>query len=411
MIKNVVILMGRGIEGCGVTKYTIELAKYLGKKGYIYKILASGDKNWSRKKSHPVDNIELVKFADDSKLEGIVATCNSADVVLINSLPVKNIGNSRGYPEEAIENFKKIIGSITKPIIPIQHDHNNLSIIRNGALEEVLDKCRAVFSHAEDNDFVKFVKNYTNDGNPLMSFFGESRSIPIHTFQPGMYFDEVRKKYWKPVNQIDKRINRWIGRCVTWKGYDPIIKFHKQYLRQAGYCTVLEGIEKSPAFLDFKDKYEFINNTAVDIKDVDLKQHYGEDVMVFNIFNNEELLERMSTTGFGYQLTHLDPSYVKHSIEYTHCEVPSTGTISVFNEKFGKLCIHRKTGNPIIEDDSGTLWLSYDNMPETLEKINKLSNDDVLYDETREKIYEYYKSHQDADAVFDELMNKIGEYA
>ena len=33
---KVAIIMGRGIEGCGVTKFTVEQTKWLKKNGYDY---------------------------------------------------------------------------------------------------------------------------------------------------------------------------------------------------------------------------------------------------------------------------------------------------------------------------------------------------------------------------------------
>ena len=45
----------------------------------------------------------------------------------------------------------------------------------------------------------------------------------------------------------------------------------------------------------------------------------------------------------------------------------------------------------------------------TLFAVQKLSADNVMRDEYREMAYEYYKTHQDADATFNDLMNTIKE--
>ena len=65
-MNNISLVMGRGIEGCGVTKFTIEQAKFYAKNDYNYKIWASKDKTWSRKNAHTdIENLEHIKFKED----------------------------------------------------------------------------------------------------------------------------------------------------------------------------------------------------------------------------------------------------------------------------------------------------------------------------------------------------------
>ena len=53
------ILLGRGIEGCGVTKMAIEQAKWYNKNGHEAIIIANRDKTWPRKKTHDFAGIEV----------------------------------------------------------------------------------------------------------------------------------------------------------------------------------------------------------------------------------------------------------------------------------------------------------------------------------------------------------------
>ena len=43
---RVSIVLGRGIEGCGVTKYSVELENWLLKNSYIPTVYACKDKKW-----------------------------------------------------------------------------------------------------------------------------------------------------------------------------------------------------------------------------------------------------------------------------------------------------------------------------------------------------------------------------
>lgn len=406
---KVAVLMGKGLEGCGVSKYSIELCKYLEKNNHEYTLIASKDKNWSRSSSHVFKNLIHLKFALKESVQIVTDICNSSDLVIINSLPAKPLGATKGHDAEVGKSFIEILSKIKAPVISIQHDHNKLSIIRNDALKETIERSDMLFSHAPDNDFVREIKNMFPETGGLSNFFDESPStkkIEFFNFQPGMYFDEVREKYWKPINDVNKNIHRWIGRTTFWKGFELMFKFAPE-LKAKNAITILEGIEKSPAYIQFKEKYQYVDYVTTKINTVDVSKHAGDKPLVFTLFNNADMLERMSTSGYGYQLSIIDPRYIKHSIEYTHCEIASVGCIPVFRKEYGDACIHRVTGNPMSVDDNGTLWLNEDSISEVSSMIDKLNSDDVLRDEYRNKAFEYYKAHQDADKIFSELFSTI----
>lgn len=407
-MSKVTVIMGKGLEGCGVSKYSIELCKYLEKHNHDYKLIASKDKNWSRGSSHTFKNLIHIKFALEDSVQSVVDICNSSDLVIINSLPAKPLGVTKGHDAQVGKNFIAMLSQIKVPVISIQHDHNKLSIIRNDALKETIERSDMLFSHAPDNDFVREIKSMFPDSSGLGNFFDESpvKKIEFFNFQPGMYFDEVKDKYWKPISEVDKNVHRWIGRTTFWKGFDLMFKF-SQELRKKNAVTILEGIEKSPAYIAFKERYDYIDYVTTKTHTVNVTKHLGDKPLVFTLFNNVELLERMSKTGYGYQLTVIEPRYIQHSIEYTHCEVASVGCVPVFRKEYGEACIHRITGNPLSKDDSGTIWLGEDNINEVSSLMDKLNSDNGLRDEYRNKAFEYYKSHQDADKIFDELFSKI----
>jgi hypothetical protein len=116
----------------------------------------------------------------------------------------------------------------------------------------------------------------------------------------------------------------------------------------------------------------------------------------------------MSGAGFGYQLSLLNPKYVEKSIEYTHCEIPAVGTVPVFRKAFGDLCRHRVYDVPLTQcKDSGTIWFDDNDMVGTWAEINRIADDAVLRNETREKAFEFYRYHQDCNHVFPDIMKMI----
>lgn len=395
------IIMGRGIEGCGVTKFTVEQTKWLAKNGYDFTVYSSKDKSWTRKNAHDVSNVVQLKLAKPEETQKMIDGCNASDVVIINSLP------SIGHPEECINQFKRFLNEVNKPIVLIQHDHSSLSIKRNAAIDESIDKAVLLFGHSSRNDFARLVESRTGSGG-LADFFGEAEGKKILNFQPGMDFDSVRAKYWKPIEETHADMHKWIGRTTSWKGYVQMFKFHNEFLRPNGFITTFEGIEKSPAYLAFRELSEFNGHIADDINTIPLA--YDQPAYVFGPFINEQMLERMSTCGFGYQLSVLDERFIERSIEYTHCEVACTGVVPVFRKAYGERCTHRKFGDKLINcKNTGTIWLDDNDMKPAFDLLDKLSKDPVMRDEYREQAFEFYKLHQDSQYAFDEMMNRIKE--
>ena len=396
---KIAIIMGRGIEGCGVTKFTVEQTKWLAKNGHDFVVFSSKDKSWTRKNAHDVSNVIQLKLAKPEETNKMIEGCNKADVVIINSLP------SLSHPEASIENFKRALSEITKPIVLVQHDHSSLSIKRNAAIEEAVKRANILFGHSDTNDFAKYVGEVTGGGG-LAGFFGEDESKTILNFQPGLDFDATRAKYWKHINEQDDMHNKWIGRTTSWKGYVQMFKFHNEFLRPNGYVTTFEGIEKSPAYLGFRELSEFHGMIDKDITTVTLEK--DQPAYVFGPFINDQMLERMSKVGFGYQLSLLDERYIQRSIEYTHCEVVCAGVVPVFRKAYGERCTHRAQGKKLIDcANTGTIWLDDNDMQPAFDLLDKLSKDRHMRDEYREMAFEFYKSHQDSQYTFAEMMKQI----
>lgn len=391
--------MGRGIEGCGVTKFTVEQTKWMAKNGYDFVVYSSRDKSWTRKNAHDVSNVVQLKLAKAEETNKMIEGCNNADVVIINSLP------SLGHSDAAIEQFKRALTEITKPIVLVQHDHSSLSIKRNAAIEEAVKRANILFGHSPTNDFAKYVSEVTGGGG-LAGFFGDDNSKTILNFQPGMDFDYVRAKYWLDIYQTKPLYHKWIGRTTSWKGYVQMFKFHNEFLRPGGYITTFEGIEKSPAYLGFRELSEFHGMIDKDINTVNLEK--DQPAYVFGPYINDQMLYRMSATGFGYQLSILDERFIERSIEYTHCELAAVGVVPVFRKSYGERCTHRKFGDKLINcKDTGTIWLDDNDMQPAFDLVNKLSKDCIMRNEYREMAFEFYKQHQDSQYTFAEMMKQI----
>lgn len=409
-LKKISIFLGRGIEGCGVTKFTLEFVNWLIKNNYEYSIYALNNKSWSREKSHDINNIIKIDFENESEVNSLINECNKSDIVIINSLPPK-----KNVSDIVKSNYDKFISLINIPIIFFQHDHSIHSIIRNYGIEKTVNKSSIIFVHSRKNDFSKYIENINqkNSKNTFSSFFNNekrtsNKNYKIFSFQPGMDFDSVRSKYWKEIENTKFNTHKWIGRTTPWKGYYEMLNFHNKFLRPNMQITTLEGIEKSIQFSNLREYCDFYESIyKKDFVDEN-KIEPGSKAYIYGPYIHEKLLERLSKSTFGYQLTLLKDDFIERSIEYTHCEIASVGTIPVFSKEIGERCNHRKFEKKLIEcNDNGTVWFDRNNMKLTYEVIEKISKDIVMRNEWREMAFEFYKFHQDSKFTFSEIIEKI----
>ena len=108
-------VLGRGVEGAGITRYVIELAAYLKKSGIDFKVYVVDDKKWGRGKFQNMPDYEYITkdnidtFADD--------VLNKFDYVFIHSVP------STKHSQWAQDGFLKIMKDLKTKKIIFQNDH------------------------------------------------------------------------------------------------------------------------------------------------------------------------------------------------------------------------------------------------------------------------------------------------
>jgi hypothetical protein len=401
--KRIAIVLGRGIEGCGVTKFTLEQERWFKAQGYEVDVFATSDKKWTRTLSHNTNGWNSLKFSNPSNVDIVYAACKRAEFVIINSLP------SKGHPVKCIEGFSELINLVHGsriPMVLVQHDHSSMSICRNECIGLAIQKATVIFGHSKTNDFATMVEEITGGGG-LASFFDDDNSKKIFGFQPGLDFDATRNEYWQcNPDRRDMNHHKWIGRTTSWKGYIQMFKLHNEFLRPAGCVTTFEGIERSPAYLGFRELSEFVGCITDDIADTPLEK--DQPAYVFGPYKHAEMLHRMGEVGFGYQLSLLKERFIERSIEYTHCELACTGVIPVFRKSYGERCIHRHYGVPLIEcEKTGIIWLDDDDMEPAFMVMRSISGAPRLYSQAAENACEFLKLHQDSQYTFAEMLATI----
>ena len=405
-MKKIAIILGRGVEGCGVTRCAIEFQKATPHT----KIFATIDKKWARRDTMDFEKDEFTCAKEDEMKKVLEEVNSNFDMALIYSVP------SKKHPEDCQTNFVKLVQGISLPKAIVQLDHKMQSLSRNGKFDEVCSSVDVLMTHSLESDFTRWAKR-------------ESVTTPFKKMALGFTYDDHRKKYWKPIEEQDHKTIRWIGRLSGWKGPNEMMDFHARKMKERGFITILEGLEASIGWAGIlyekgdskngKSLYqpdEIVNyfrpRKELGETKFDISLHGTETensgAYLYPPYNNVECMERMSKSAYGSDLYHLKAHMYGNNIENCHAECIASGTIPIFHKHFCDNVIHRVTGNPISKDsNSGTIGLDYESFDECAELMTKLSNDPVLRDEWREMSFEYWKAHSDASICTQEIIKNL----
>jgi len=393
---KIAIILGKGVEGCGVTRCAIEFKKY-------YKnleVFGTIDKKWSRS-----NNLEYtpITLGDDAAYQPLVDHLNTFDVVMFYSIP------SKKHPENCIKNFVRLLDDVKVKKVAVHHDHSYKTLHDNSSIEIYFRKVDLIITHSANGALSDWMRK-SEINTPL-----------VEMGLVGYGFDDTRAKYWKPIEETRGNVIRWIGRTAQWKGPTDLIDFHNLELRKRGFITILEGLEASmqyaiilyhdghglqkPRILrdHFRAKNPFVHG----------EEKIDEPAYCYPQFNNSDMLERMSKSGFGSNLYHLKASMYGKNIENCHAECVAAGTVPLFHYHFGQNVHHRKTGNLFIQDkNTGTVWVNddgplLDSLAKCADLMLTLSKDPVMRDEWRHMAFEYWKAQANNDIIIRTILDTV----
>jgi len=392
-----IILLGRGTEGCGVTQCSIQMQKVTGAT-----ILSANDKKWGRAKGLDIDQTEMSIGKQWQEMANII---NEHDLCIVYSIP------SKSHPQDCQDNFLSLLDAINIRKAFINVDHKSASIARNANLVEVCKKMDVIMTHSLENDFSKFMKK-----NKI--------TVPLKKMGLGFDYDGHRAKYWLPIEETREQYIRWIGRTAMWKGPALMIDYHQDALMEAGFITILEGLEASiqyPLVLyrDNKnenptDRRKVVNyfrpekqhgETEKFKEDMHGTEETGQGAYLYPQYTNHDCMQRMAKSGFGADLYHLKAETYGNNIENCHAEIIACGAIPIFHKHFCDHVIHKEQGKPVsLCQNTGTIGLDYSNFEECKDLMIRLKNDPSMRDDWREMAFEFWKQHSDGEMVVNEIM-------
>ncbi len=398
---KIALILGRGIEGAGITRYCCELSSWLIDQGIKTDVYTIDDKKWPRRKlqSFKKDPI-MINKSNISKHSEIL---DKYDYVFINSVP------SVKHSQWAIDGFLKIIQDLSTKKILFQNDHKIGSIRRNANFFEICKLCDGIVSFSITSPFYK----------KLISLFGEdikNRYIPLIN---GFNFDNLikyrKEKHYKKIT--------YLGRFAGFKQPERLFAF-LPYSKQNKILLEMKGVERSIGAVhifydDVKKRiprnniYEVTKKTLANGLEIDNDKRDYEHIYIFPPYEYTEGMESLSTSLFGADFYHLDADAYGNSIEYAQCEVIGVGSIPLFDyhwaentwvHKYGK-----KTDQRYIDVDYYGLFLKKDlsNVPEIVDKVNEIWSKPSLKKKYQECSLEVTKNHCDINYIYRDLLNNI----
>lgn len=394
---KIIILLGRGTEGCGVTQCAIQMQKVTGAD-----ILSANDKKWGRAKGLSIQQTEMSIATEWQNMAGII---NQYDLCIVYSIP------SKSHPQACQDNFIDLLKNIKIRKAFINVDHKSASIARNANLSDVCKEMDVIMTHSLENDFSKFMKK-----NKI--------TTPLKKMQLGFDYESHREDYWLPIRYQQNNVVRWIGRTAMWKGPSLMIDYHQDSLMDNEFITILEGLEASiqyPLVLyrDNKsdtptDRRKVVNYFRPEKQHGEMdkfkpelygKESTGKGAYLYPQYINRECMIRLSKSAFGSDLYHLKAETYGNNIENCHAEIVASGTVPIFHKHFCDNVIHKVQGKPVsLCKNTGTIGLDYSNFSECLELMIKLKNDPTMRDDWREMAFEFWKQHSDAKDVVNEII-------
>jgi len=397
-MTRIAIVLGRGTEGCGVTQCAIQMQKVTQAD-----IFSAMDKKWGRAKGLEIEQKEFMMGKDWPATASVIN--QDYDLAVIYSVP------SKGHPQDCQDNFIPFLRSLNIRKVFINVDHKAASIARNANLKEVCENVDVIMTHSMENDFCKFMRK-----NKI--------ETPLTKMGLGFDYDRHRAKYWRPIEEQQHNMVRWIGRTAMWKGPSLMIDFHQDALMGQGFITVLEGLEASiqyPLVLyrdnkednpvdrrkvenHFRPEKQF--NEVKFTPDLYGKEEANKGAYLYPQYINSEAMDRLSRSAFGSDLYFLKAEHYGNNIEKCHAECIASGTVSLFHKHFCDNVIHPVQGKPISQcQNSGTLGVDYTNFDECRDLMVKLKNDPAMRDDWREMAFEFWKQHSDAEPVVNEIVD------
>lgn len=385
---KIALVLAKGVEGCGLTRHTIEFYNWLIKEGHEATIYAATEKMWPRHKSTDIIATNFKR----KDIPQVAKELNKCDVVYYTSFPHKSVGDE--FNEDFIEHC---VYGLTNPIkVGNCLDHNMANLNKNHRYWEIMGQMDAMFNYSATSNFANKLRE-------------EAPNTPLIEMNLNPYDYDAWSPIWKPTTEQTRRVT-YFGRFAGFK--DPFRMFDiMNLLKEHDFVTEARGVERSIGALPM-----FLNDDRSprqDVFEVNDKKNpvtypqRTDKVYIYGPYNLAEGMNELSNSMFGAEFFNLPARLYGSMMEYAMSEVIAAGTIPLFDKHWGENVIHRTEGVPFIELEDFAIFVDKNNVEASIPLMLELANDHERRDAFRKNSFRLAKLHNAPEVVNTDLFQAI----
>jgi glycosyltransferase involved in cell wall biosynthesis len=392
-------VLGRGIEGCGVSRYALELDKWLNNQGHESTIIALQDQ-WTLGKilvKNEASPIITISPDDLSNLD-----LSEIQVLIIHSFPpsrgpkgstgaTREIDYTSGFAMQALITRANEQGVRTCAIVL---DHHPMSWGRNMFFWEQLNQLDLVFAHSDHGRFKRYLeKNGVNQ--PRLTQLALAMEMP-------------EPSEWLPMH-VQKRSFSYVGRYATFKDPGRVFPIRAKItpdkqvvMTMAGVARVIESawIRKDPAYIEGEAS---LRHKLVELEDT-AQAHSG--IIVYREHPRAWGLDYLRHTAIACDFYHMGADDYGSDTEYAILEAVAAGSVIALDPHYVDHC--RQFADPR-KMWSASTWLTVSKDPQAfeIENILALLDDPDLRNQLRLQQREFMIINHSPDVCFNRLLGDL----
>jgi glycosyltransferase involved in cell wall biosynthesis len=386
--KKFAMVMGQSVEGCGVTRTSVEMQIWANKNNVDLTVFSYDERIYNRRDAHELDFVSFMK--DD--IPQMVEKLNGYDAVLFNSYPSAKFEN-----DSIIAFYEELVKKITTVKVGFMHELNKTNIDKVPFIVGIMNEMDVIYNFSEDTWFANTISEILPSKT-----LGER----VKKFTMWFNFEELNEKYRSKYSLEDKEKKlMYIGRWTTMKDprrvldLAPILKEKDPTIKWE-----LQGIERSiGAKCDIFD-----HPNTLDLTGKKVPETTTGFVPVYGPYVREEGMEKLAKTLFGANFYRMPkaPQDYGDRMEYTQIETIAVGTIPVFDKHWGENN-RTRTGERYIDIPFSAVYSDKENLEATADLLVQIANSPELQEKYRETSYQIAKQEFDSAIVLPEMFEYI----
>lgn len=393
MIKVAIVLM-KGFDGCGVSRFAIEHQKQLRENGDICDVYSYSLSRYIREASHK--DKDIIKYENFTDLD-----FSSYDILILNSY-------EQEFKEEDLQYYK----SLKCIKVAMMHEILRQNVSRIPHIWDWLEASDIVSSFSYEMDFVK-------------DLYDKLPNVKYFPFKMAMNDNDMDNLYYNSLNQ--EKINSLVyyGRWTTMKNPSRLFEYKKL---DPSLNLSMIGVEKSigAAFDIFNNelceipkKMSAKGDRLVDLTFLDSADTYfnykrdNSKVTVFPPADRDTSLSILSKSLYGcsfYRLKEAKANNLGNRMEYTQIEM-SCVCLPVFDIDWGKRTFDVETGKSFYELGDNAIYSDIDNLQDSINEMNYLASNPEEYNRRRENIFNLvkrnYGSRKNIEYFYNTIINMM----